>query len=308
MKEKKDKSFFDYFKFDNVIEDIGILIKNSDKVWDILFSDNEETVKCKQEELKKEGLDFSGIKKVFNFDMDKLNTKELKIYGNTHSNIIYVNGILTDLNDLREHMNCLGKAFNSDIKAFHNETGGVLIDLIESSYDRGELERTPLAEAMAKEILAKLEMSKEDLHLIGHSQGAILLNNALEIVQDECKFEDLSRLHFYTFGAGLKNCILNNNIHIEHFANEGDLIPNMGILNKDSEVEHTGDLYTRKANGHYFLENYLMPLREGKFGTDSKFYNLVNTASIQNFLTQKTESLPIDTELKYENKSKKKPA
>ena len=57
---------------------------------------------------------------------------------------------------------------------------------------------------MAKEILAKLEISKEDLHLIGHSQGAILLNNALEIVQDECKFEDLNRLHFYTFGAGLK--------------------------------------------------------------------------------------------------------
>ncbi len=82
----------------------------------------------------------------------------------------------------------------------------------------------------------------------------------------------------------------------------------MGILNKDSEVEHTGDLYTREANGHYFLENYLIPLRDGKFGTESKFYNLVNTASIQNFLTQKTESLQIDTELKYENKFKKKPA
>ena len=304
MKEKKDKSFFDYFKLENVIDDIGILVKNSDKVWDILFSDDEEKVKCKQEELKKEGLDFSGIKKVFNFDMEKLNTKELKIYGNTKSNIIYVNGILTDLNDLREHMNCLGKAFNSDIKAFHNETGGMLIDLIESSYDRGELERTPLSEAIAKEILAKLELSKENLHLIGHSQGAILLNNALEIVQEQCEFEDLKRLNFYTFGAGLKNCILNNNINIEHFANNGDLVPNLGILNKDNKVEHTGTLYTREASGHSFIENYLIPLREGKFGTDSKFYNLINTESVQNFLSQKTEGVSINTRLK----SKKKPA
>lgn len=304
MKEKS-KSFFDYFKFENVIDDIGILIKNSDKVWDILFSNDEEKVKCKEEELKEEGLDLSGIKKVFSFDMDKINTKEVKIYGNVNSNIIYVNGILTDLNDLREHMNCLGKAFNSDIKAFHNETGGVLIDLIESSYDRGMMERTPLSEAIAKEILAKLEISKEDIHLIGHSQGAILLNNALEIVQDECKFEDLSRLNFYTFGAGLKHCILNNNITIEHFANEGDLIPNMGILNKESDVEHTGTLYTREASGHYFLENYLIPLRQGKFGTESKFYDLINSASIQNLLTQKTEGKSINTTLK---KTNKKPA
>ena len=304
MKDKvDDKSFFDFFKYHNVKDDVATLFRNADKVFDMLFEDEEEDeekkhkAKCAKQEIEKEGFSFDGIKKIFGFDMDKLNVEEVKVYGDTKSNIIYVNGILTDKEDLREHINTLNCTFGTNIKAYHNETGGLLIDLLESSYGRDSIKRSPLAQQIAKSILEKLEQTTEELHLLGHSQGAILLNNALEVVQDQCKFEDLQRINFYTFGGALKHCILNNNMHIEHFANTSDIVPNLGILKEG--VEHTGKIYRREASGHFFVDDYLMPVQAGEFGGESQFFKILHaeaqqTLNIKGMLQQKQEETEIE--------------
>ena len=72
-------------------------------------------------------------------------------------------------------------------------------------------------------ILTALAESDESVLLVGYSQGAIIISAALEALQEELDEANLKRIHYVTFGAGVKQSTLSPLMLQEHFVN--DMIP-----------------------------------------------------------------------------------
>lgn len=258
-----------YLKNRTIVKDIGLLIRNTDKVLKLfnlksLFSRDNNA---------EDQFSFDILKKIFTFDKSMIQKdkaiKEIDTHG---ASVFYVNGILTDQEDAVKQKHKLEELLNEKVGLFYNETGGLIIDLLESSYGRNLDKKSEAAKALAVSIQDQLNRHNNDITLVGHSQGAIILNNALELIQENESINknDLKRINFVTFGAAINECNLNDNIKIEHFANIDDPIPNLGILRKNKI--HSGDIFKRDETGHFFVRDYLHPLEIGEFGHDSLFY------------------------------------
>jgi hypothetical protein len=271
--ELKKKSVSEYLSNRTLYEDFGLLLKNTGKIYKLFYSNNKTN---------DNGFQISDLKKILRIDFNKLKGESLISIGNKDSNIIYVNGILTDKKEALEQKDYLNKLLSSKIEVLHNDTGGLFVDLLESSYGRNLLKRSDISIKLSKEILKKLKKSKESITLIGHSQGAIIINNALELVQNECDIEDLKRINFFTFGAAISQCVLNNSIKTEHFANIDDPIPNLGILIKG--ISHNGTIHTRDSSGHSFIDYYLKPFEKGEFGKENFFNKLIESNKLKDLL------------------------
>ena len=183
---------------------------------------------------------------------------------------------------------------NENVGVFYNKTGGLIIDLLESSYGRNLNKRSEAAISVAYSIIDKLNNTNKDITLIGHSQGAIIINNALQIVQENLPEKQLKKIKFVTFGGALSKCDLNDNIKVEHFVNIDDPVPNLGLLRKNKI--HSGDLFKRDATGHFFVRDYIHPFQKGEFGGNSNFYKLIEKQELEQSLTGFI--------VKYKNKAK----
>lgn len=135
--------------------------------------------------------------------------------------------------------------------------------------------------------------------LIGHSQGGIIISLVLDQLFTELPVNCLSKLEIYTFGSAashFSNPLVSlaaktdaNNIplsptkihferpatpkhlisHIEHYANERDMVPRWGVLHCVQDVlnnRYSGSVFVRMgASGHMFNQHYmdaLFPLPE----------------------------------------------
>jgi hypothetical protein len=269
-----------YINNSMITTDLGLLLKNMGKIFKLF---NIKKLFCGSDDL---GFTFVDFKNIFTIDSSVLKKAGcVKRIGNKEASVVYVNGILTTKKEAFKQNAFLSKTLNKDVETFYNETGGLLVDLLESSWGRNVETSSESAKVVASHILDKLKNTNEDeIHFVGYSQGAIILNNALNVVQNILPEEELKRIKFTTFGAALNECKLNKNIRVEHFANVDDPVPNLGILIKD--IEHSGEIYTRDGSGHFFINSYLKPLKNGDFGKESNFYKEVNKADVK-LATQK---------------------
>ena len=124
--------------------------------------------------------------------------------------------------------------------------------------------------------------------LIGHSQGGIIVSLAIDQLLTELPASCLCKLEIYTFGSAashFSNPLLSiplkadpssstSNIqvdfspiakhlipHIEHYANEQDMVPRWGVLHSVCDIlrnRYAGSVFVRLgASGHLFNQHYM---------------------------------------------------
>lgn len=172
---------------------------------------------------------------------------------------------------------------------------GLPFDLIECLIQRAfyyQTEDVRVAHAYVKAILVDQTVNK--VVLIGHSQGGIIISLVLDQIFTELPAECISKLEVYTFGSAashFSNPLLSlaagkslNGIyhrlitaqtdkpsplthvipHIEHYANEDDMVPRWGVLHGTRDVlknRDAGSVFVRKcASGHMFNQHYMDPI------------------------------------------------
>lgn len=180
--------------------------------------------------------------------------------GSPESRFLFINGVVTPYALALHQSTILARELHQAVELFHNETDGLVKDLKECNEGRyGVLNK--VAEQAIEVIKDKLRYDG-DLTIIAHSQGAIIITSALLELSKTLSSDELSRIKYFTFGAGFKESILPEAIFCEHFANSLDPVTHLGL--QDKEHQFTGELFIREAKGHFFIADYLMPMTEGK--------------------------------------------
>ncbi len=202
---------------------------------------------------------------------------------------IFVNGISTELIEAHKLAEELESLTHLSIKLFYNPADGAFTDLLECLWSRylGFFKPRVFTQRLASEIKWTLQhLSKDkDLHIFAHSQGCMVVMNALHTLPKE----KLSRIHVHLFAVtnlyqvdGLKHC--------ESFLNEDDyVVANLVIgatlariwrrlikfwINKK---DNRGPIYYRREGGHALKESYLDVISEFHGYTESDLYHLARS-------------------------------
>lgn len=202
------------------------------------------------------------------------------LIGQAPHRALFVNGVLTPMAVAMHQQQQLSDLLPFPVSLIYNPTRHVIADLLECHLDRNGLAST-IMQFTKDCILNALAESDESVLLVGYSQGAIIISAALQALQEELDETDLKRIHYVTFGAGVKQSTLSPLMLQEHFVNEHDPIPHLGLLHPDYDV--TGEVYLREAHGHLLVADYLNPLAAGDFAGGSQFEKrLMNTNNNHN--------------------------
>ena len=182
--------------------------------------------------------------------------------------ILYVNGILTDLDDQGDEMQHIANETGSRVIGIHNSTEGAVRDIAESANDKLALVRdlagitsaeskgsNPAVDTLAATMYSELKAGR-DVHVMGYSQGALITARALRDVATRLRTEDglpqdqveqlMSRINVETFGGA--GAIFPDGPRYVHYINTKDVVP-MGF-GLGNELSYPG----RDAVVHKFQE------------------------------------------------------
>ncbi|KZZ93716.1 hypothetical protein AAL_05432 [Moelleriella libera RCEF 2490] len=168
---------------------------------------------------------------------------------------IFLNGVSVGCHWLQGNLNRLARTFHRPIIGVHNQTAGIIFDVIQCLLERcfyyGTID-TRACYALIAGALA--DDTKKKVVLILHSQGGLEGSIILDWLLSHCSRAHLKKLEIYTFGNAA-NHFNNPKIkegyvvgHIEHYANDGDFVARWGATHFKSLVsrqEETG----KKAHG-----------------------------------------------------------
>ncbi|PWN42383.1 hypothetical protein IE81DRAFT_341436 [Ceraceosorus guamensis] len=171
----------------------------------------------------------------------------------------FVNGVATSPTGNRKVCDKLYKIFKRPVYGISNRSNGVLFDLIECLLQR-DLRWPTRDERVGYNALATW-LGNENIKrivLIGHSQGGILCSNWADQLLSDFDRDTLSKLEIYTFAAAANH--FPNPLqgdtgafgHLEHFANEGDMVARIGVLAFRSEQ---ADRLPRDGKARYSLSS-----------------------------------------------------
>lgn len=183
--------------------------------------------------------------------------------------IVSVNGIRTTLAEQIEDLEALAAATGSRVVGVHNSTGGAGRDLLQSVadkdtrvesfwvdvFDRASVRmgrspekaplvgreapghRNPATDSLTNVIWRQVVEKGGSIHLVAHSQGAIITSNALAEVKRRLRTEQrltpdqatevLSRCRVETFG-GAVHCFVTGPQY-DHYVNTRDWVPLLGL-------------------------------------------------------------------------------
>ncbi|KAI9881295.1 MAG: hypothetical protein M1830_005581 [Pleopsidium flavum] len=200
---------------------------------------------------------------------------------------IFVNGCITGHVGLQNNCNRLARTFGRPVIGIHNQSFGLIVDLMECLLQRCLSYNTMdcrVAYDYVKACLADPTVSK--VVLIGHSQGGIIASMVLDKLFGDLPMDSISKLEVYTFGSAASHfnnpmrtlrptgAAANKGVrfevsercvpHIEHYCNERDMITRWGVLYNTREIldnRYCGEIFVRMgASGHMFNQHYLNPM------------------------------------------------
>ncbi|KIW20287.1 hypothetical protein PV08_00862 [Exophiala spinifera] len=172
---------------------------------------------------------------------------------------VFINGVAVGRSWLQANLDRLSMIFRRPVYAIHNQTRGIIFDVLECIIQR-DLNYATLDIRQAYSALTEI-LSDSNVHkvvLILHSQGAIEGGMVLDWLYSSVSADEIRKLEIYTFGnaANHWNAPANGGHssgntasnapngdeekspsqtqrlieHIEHYANTGDYVARFGIL------------------------------------------------------------------------------
>ena len=184
-----------------------------------------------------------------------------KIRAQNQDTVVFVNGIMTDA----ELQNSVHEALAQqgyNVVGVRNATAGMAKDLAQCAVDKINPDSIPnKATRTTLSLLRQAAENHEELYLIGHSQGALIINNAVQQFKESLKeqgkskeevAETLSHFHVNTIGGAVYHYA--SGPKYSHFVNWMDpvawsagLAAVSWLTCKDGEVNHFTEL--KKPHG-----------------------------------------------------------
>jgi hypothetical protein len=215
-------------------------------------------------------------------DMDEAAIDSAKKHENERW--LFINGCITSHSGLQSNVNRLTKTFGRPVIGIHNQTYGLIADLLECLIQRCLAFSTKDVRISYDYVKAcLLDPTVTKVVLIGHSQGGIIVSLVIDALFADLPPSTISKLEIYTFGNAASHfnnpCLTSQTsspspttsplathtiTHIEHYVNELELIPRWGVLYNVSEIldnRYSGKIFVRMgASGHLFNQHYLGPM------------------------------------------------
>ena len=151
---------------------------------------------------------------------------------NPSETLIYVNGINTDKDTQATSMQALADSTGSKVIGVHNATEGMIADLAQCVEDKLDKGKNPAVDSMADTIYSELKAGR-GVHLMAHSQGALVTSRALNDVENRLKIEDgmssaqvqqiMNKVKVETFGGAAAH--FPDGPQYVHYVNNRDIVP-----------------------------------------------------------------------------------
>ncbi len=200
--------------------------------------------------------------------------------------LIYVNGISTTVAGQSKSLQTIADNSNSPVIGIHNATQGFGTDVLQSLGDKLDIGSNSAVDTLADSVYNELKAGR-GVHLLAHSQGAIITSRALQDLKNRLMLEDgmpqdraealMNYIKVETFGGASRR--FPDGPQYVHYVNRNDGVPQtFGLRSWLNPFAHAGKdsvtHYFRQGNpliSHGFEEFYLperVPFeqaRQGKF-------------------------------------------
>jgi hypothetical protein len=153
---------------------------------------------------------------------------------NPSQTILYVNGASNTKEDQSRGLQEIADTTGAKLIGVHNATQGLAVDLVQCVKDKLDKGRNPAVDTMADTLYSELKAGRS-VHVMGHSQGGIILSRALNDVARRLRLEDglsqadteklLSRINVETFGAASSH--YPDGPNYVHYINDKDVVPTL---------------------------------------------------------------------------------
>lgn len=183
---------------------------------------------------------------------------------------IYVNGISTTREGQSVSLQLIADSTGGRVVGLHNATEGAFLDIIQSAGDTLDVGRNPAVDALADAVYEEVRAGRT-VHLLAHSQGALITSRALQDVRSRLLLEDglsrraagalLGRVRVETFG-GAAGAYPDGPRYV-HYVNRLDPVPTLfglGPVANRLVAPGRGAVvrrFTEREDAHGFNETYL---------------------------------------------------
>jgi hypothetical protein len=146
--------------------------------------------------------------------------------------LLYVNGINNDKDKQFASMQQLADRSGAKVIGVHNATEGMVSDLSQCVTDKLDKGKNPAVDTMADTVYSELKAGR-GVHLVAHSQGALVTSRALNDVSNRLRIEDgmssaqvekaMSNIKVETFGGAAAH--FPDGPQYVHYVNKNDMVP-----------------------------------------------------------------------------------
>lgn len=190
--------------------------------------------------------------------------------------VVLINGIMTDLALQRRDMQALANT-GKNVVGIHNATAGMARDLAQCVQDKLSFKSSENpATLTAVDVLESALEKGEGIHMVGHSQGGLILSSAVSIVKHKMVASGMSEaqaeaalgeVRITTFGAAARN--YPDGPAYTHVINKADAVPmgtGLGLMGRPGrganvitvdEKKEAGDLPSWRDGIQNFAARYV---------------------------------------------------
>ena len=172
--------------------------------------------------------------------------------------LIYVNGIRTNVQGQGNSLRAIADQTGSRVIGVHNATQSSAADILQSLGDKLDIGSNPAVDTLADTVYNELRAGRS-VHLLAHSQGAIITSRALQDVKNRLMAEDgmsrrdaerlMNNIKVETFGGASRR--FPDGPQYVHYVNRNDGVPQaVGLRSWLNPFAHAA----RDAVTHYFRE------------------------------------------------------
>ena len=200
----------------------------------------------------------------------------------TDETFVYVNGISTTREGHTASLQEIAEQTGGRVVGIYNATGGAFVDIIQSAGDTLDLGHNPAVDTLATTVYEEITAGR-NVHLLAHSQGALITSRALQDVRGRLIIEDglsprqaervLARVRVETFG-GAAGAYPNGPRYV-HYVNRADPVSTLfGLGPFGNPLVQPGrgavvHRFSERHNSHGFDETYLprrVPFEQARRG------------------------------------------